>query len=306
MQEDTRRIGEIRLAFFVFQIYSKRRNAMAEVGSETQTSEAVNEESATSQEVEQTQEQAAGEESATSEGAEATQTTEEKGSEPEKVEAQKEPAAVTELKRVRKRAQSAEQEAAYLRGKLDALQTGRTETQTPAAIPGKPVQSNFQTYEDFTEALTDWKLDQRDAARSQETEQRETDRSIQTIVEKGVKKYGEDFQDRLLDRSFQVSPAMRQAIDSSEASVDILHALMENPKESARIARLSPVLAGKEIAKLELSLAKPAAAPVKKISTAPEPVITVNGSASSHVKAWDDPLLSTEDRISVFRSMRKK
>jgi hypothetical protein len=158
-------------------------------------------------------------------------------------------------------------------------------------MPGKPVHENFQTYEDFTEALTDWKLDQRDAARNQETAQKETDRSIQTIVEKGVEKYGEDFQDRLLDRSFQVSPAMRQAIDSSDASVDILHALMENPKESARIARLSPVLAGKEIAKIELSIVKPAAA--KKISTAPEPVKTVTtGKFEAEVP---DDKLSTDD-----------
>jgi hypothetical protein len=72
---------------------------------------------------------------------------------------------------------------------------------------------------------------------------------------------------------------MAQTIQASDVGPDIIYWLGTNPKESARIANLSPFMQAKEIGRIEAKLA--ADPPVKKTSTAPAPIAPVTARSTS-------------------------
>jgi hypothetical protein len=163
--------------------------------------------------------------------------------------------------------------------------------QAPAQNSGaRPVVSEFNTYEEYVEALTDYKVTQRETARS-EAEQRKAaeaelaakQTSYQERVTAARDKY-EDYDD-VLDgaKNLQISRAMQEAMFESEQGADIAYHLAKNPKEATRIAQLSPLAAAREIGKLEVKLTadrqpEPAKSQTaRKTSKAPEPVTPISG-----------------------------
>ena len=176
-----------------------------------------------------------------------------------------------------------------------------TKTETPKP-EGKPDVSQFQSYEDYLEALADWKSETKINALRAESERSQRSHSqaqaIKTFDSKADKtreKY-DDFDAVALDPSLTVSPPMTDAIMESEIGPEILYFLGNNQTEAKRIAALSPFAAAREIGRLE---AKLLSKPVKKASSAPEPIKPVG----SKEQATKDP-----DNLSVneWIKMRNK
>ena len=85
-----------------------------------------------------------------------------------------------------------------------------------------------------------------------------------------------------------VTDYMAQAIQASDIGPDVIYHLGSNPKEAHRIANLPPILQAKEIGRIEAKLA--AEPPVKKTSSAPEPIRPVTARATnSGVTDTTDP-----------------
>jgi len=95
----------------------------------------------------------------------------------------------------------------------------------------------------------------------------------------GAGKY-EDFVDKVRSSSQSISGFMLDVITEIEDidnQVEVAYSLANNPREAARISRLSPMRQAAEIGKLEAKLSTPKPA-IKQPSTAPKPIKPVSGS----------------------------
>jgi len=159
-----------------------------------------------------------------------------------------------------------------------------------AAETGKPVSANFDTYEEFSEALTDWKIDQRDALRAAVDARANQAQVVQTQIEAARIRHP-DYNEVVTDQ-VEISAAMAEVLVASDLGAEVAYFLGSNPEEASRIAKLSPARAGAELAKIEASLdvqAVPATPTNKTVtSKAPAPPRTLSG-AGGHADAQPDP-----------------
>lgn len=157
----------------------------------------------------------------------------------------------------------------------------KTETAKPDQA-GKPVAANFNTYEEYVEALTDWKLEQRDVLRQQADAQASQRATVITQVTAARARH-EDY-DQVVTDQVPISPAMAEVMVASEHGAEVAYYLGSNPEEAARIAKLSPAAAGAALARIELSLSIEPSAEVKpKVAQtkAPAPPKVINGSGGN-------------------------
>jgi hypothetical protein len=77
----------------------------------------------------------------------------------------------------------------------------------------------------------------------------------------------------------EVSQAMASFVAESDRGAEVAFHLAQNPNEATRIARLSPLHQGIELARLEGKLS--VAPQIRKVSTAPSPPPTVTGNSAS-------------------------
>jgi hypothetical protein len=143
----------------------------------------------------------------------------------------------------------------------------KAEPAKPAA--DKPKLEDFTTYEEYSEALIDWKTEAKLAARETQAAERAEATAEQNAgkavmdahnarVDEAKTRYddwGTAF-DGLNDKSF--TDAMVVGIFESEFGPDISYALATNRDELARIAKLSPVRQAAEIGKIEARFQKEA------------------------------------------------
>lgn len=188
------------------------------------------------------------------------------------------------------------------------LEKQRIETETRAKVlaevnqpkeevKGKPTPDQFETYEQFLEALADHKAEEKFAALTQKQREAERQSKYQSEVERqnerkadmiqtGERKY-DDFEEVVGSAKAEISEPAFLAILEAENSADIVYHLAKNPAEAERIAALSPYAQAKEIGKLEDKLSsKPT-----KLSNAPSPINPAKG-ASSIVKSVEDMSLA--------------
>lgn len=141
-----------------------------------------------------------------------------------------------------------------------------------------PKIEHFDSVEKYVDAVTDWKLNQRDAA-AQQTRQQEQAR---TISEKTEGIYAEAQKIQGFDReAFDELPLTRhiaEALVDSDTPAKLMAYMASNPSEVERISGLSPARQAAEMGKLEARLS---AAP--KPSSAPAPIkpIGTRGSATN-------------------------
>lgn len=215
----------------------------------------------------ETTEEVETEESATSE-----ETTEETSAEPPKKSkgVQKRLDEITRLRyEAERRAEQERQERIYWQQKAIG-------EQKPAVPVNKPTVDQYGTYEDYLEALSDWKVEQRLSTeraererQAQEESKRNKSLTYAERVEKALTKY-EDYEQIAHGRHWPMTDDMQEAILESEMGPDIAYYLGNNPEEAARISRLSPAAQNRELGKLEAKLSLPY--PKPKTTTAPPPI----------------------------------
>lgn len=161
-----------------------------------------------------------------------------------------------------------------------------------AKVPqtGKPVAANFDSYEDYVDALTDWKIEQRETARQVAAAESTHKETVKAQVEAARARHAD--YDQVVTDKVPISQAMAEVMVGSEHGADIAYYLGQNPAEAKRIAALSPAKAGAALARIEASLdlepAKSAggsaAEPKTKANTtkapAPPKVVTGTGGAA--------------------------
>jgi hypothetical protein len=177
-----------------------------------------------------------------------------------------------------------------------------------AAPVNPPAPDDFQNAADYAEALAEQKAQQ--LVRQREAAQQQA-KLLETYHEKeetARSKY-DDFEQVAYNPSLPVTDVMAQSIQASDVGPDIIYWLGSNPKESARIANLPPILQAKEIGRIEAKMASDP--PLKRTSTAPAPIAPVTArSTSSPAYDTTDPrsvkAMSTSEWIEAERMRQIK
>ena len=148
----------------------------------------------------------------------------------------------------------------------------------PQVSDGKPQLSQFQDYESYTEALTDWKvkqtIEQREAKQREAYQQHTQAQQKQEAVKEVKQKFGAileskpDVADIVLDEHFPISDPMLGAMMSSDVGEKLLEYIAHNKSKAAEIYALPPAAQFRKVMELEAQLRVPSA----RTTNAPEPV----------------------------------
>lgn len=170
----------------------------------------------------------------------------------------------------------AEREAAYWRGVAQSAQPS-----AKADAPKRPDAKDFQSPDEYVEALAEWKagqliestLQKRDAEVKQTQAKTERESKANAWAER-VAKFAEstpDFAEVLDSAETQIPGHVLEALLESNKGPELAYHLAKHPADAERIGRMSERQAYLELGKLEASL-KPA---LKSVTKAPAPITPV-------------------------------
>lgn len=159
----------------------------------------------------------------------------------------------------------------------------------PAYRPdGEPKEDQYETAKEYAQAYSKWEHEQ--VRRSYQAEQaQKADATFKERVN-DFREEMEDVPDFNYDKltRLPLSDAAVDALLDSDMRAKLAVHLLANKDEVDRISKFSPARQASELGKLE---AKLSAAPVKKISKAPEPITPVGGKGSVVSDDLYDPKL---------------
>jgi len=173
----------------------------------------------------------------------------------------------------------------------------------------KPHIDNFDTSEDFTEALLDWKIAETNSKREEQT-------AIQTEMSKQAEINGkfDEKRSKTMDKGFDkyddfhsivggmpaniMTEAVAYALVETSNSEDVAYFLGTNLAEAQRIAKMSPIQIAIEIGSISTKLKNK---PKIKESSASDPINTVSGTKSSIDKL---PSEMTDKEYTKYRRER--
>lgn len=173
-------------------------------------------------------------------------------------------------------------------------------------ITGKPKAENFDSHEDYIEALTDWKLEAREQAKEAKAKEEQYKTEYQKIAKSHherlteFKKTVPDFDEVIAEVDDVIlSSELQESIATSDYGPQIMYDLSNNRSALERIAKLSNLAAIREIGKLEAKYDKGSQeSQTKETKTitktkAPPPIDPVGSKGTAKLaKSLSDPSLS--------------
>lgn len=159
-----------------------------------------------------------------------------------------------ELTRARRQA---ERERDYWREQAVSKQAQSSAPQPPA----KPVPESYKSYDEYVEALTDWKADQKLDTRFKDRDEREAkaraaEKQTQTWRERATAAAKEipDFDAVLSASDVVLSDAAMAACQDSDLSAKLLYHIAKNAAVADRLNEMSPTAAAREVGRIEAEL----------------------------------------------------
>lgn len=202
---------------------------------------------------------------------------------------------------------------ARLEAEIAALKNGQsgtksetsTKSETPKAAE-KPKPEDFQTWDDYNEALTDWKVDQKLAKRDEDSRTAEKTENFKKSQKTKAERYEqgvaevkemdgyEDFDEVIEDYDGPLTIGMQQALLDSEIGPQVAYYLAKNPKEAEKLSKMSLIELNKAIGRIEAKIEKSSnddpgegdedegkAKKAAKTTKSPPPISPVKASAKS-------------------------
>jgi hypothetical protein len=180
----------------------------------------------------------------------------------------------------------------------------------PSEFGPKPSEGDFETYDEYVEALAGWKADIKTAERLQTYERQSRERTVfqrldtwrNGVIERGREKY-EDFEDVAEDPTVPISTVMLEIMMENDLQnpEDIAYYLARNTRECINIGRMTPIKASRALTQLEtkiqaeLETNPPIEPKPKPASKAPPPVKPITGQGTTHKLPLDHPDVSEEE-----------
>ncbi|KKN66896.1 hypothetical protein LCGC14_0466710 [marine sediment metagenome] len=196
---------------------------------------------------------------------------------------------------------SLEDQVHNLRGQIEA----GTKDETAVGEAKKPLAEDFETTEEFIEAMSDFKADERfkknQAEEAQKAEQQEQQEVFEAFGERQDKARAahEDYDEVVGGGNLQIPQSALLAIIELDNGPEVAYHLAKNPELPKKLMDLSPLKAVAEIGRLSAILATPVQeaanppalrtpeqeagkppAPKKPASGAPPPITPVGGSTT--------------------------
>lgn len=193
-----------------------------------------------------------------------------------------------------------ERELEYWKSEAIKAKGGKIETPEDPSVKapkdGRPVPDDFETNEEYVEALTDWKTEQkiREHERNQEisrikAEQERQFRDHLSRVETFKEKV-DDFEEALENVSdVPVSSTLSELIVTSENGPELMYELAKDREEFERINKLPPLAAARALGRLEsrISSSEKQKPEIKKTTKAPPPMTPVGSKVRASTKSPD-------------------
>lgn len=198
-----------------------------------------------------------------------------------------------------------------LEQRLSALETGKPAQKQEVAQPEvvevapKPTVDQFASYEEFTEALAEWKLDQKLAkleAQKEEFKVKQTEQQkVQAVfdgynklVAEAMERY--DDWDDVVGKATNIPEAVGLTIIEMENGPDVAYYLGKNPAVCKKLMSIGPLAAVAEIGKISAALMPTEdveedkeTVRVPKVTTrAKEPIRPVSGSSTKSSVPLDE------------------
>lgn len=185
-----------------------------------------------------------------------------------------------------RKARENEREAQYWRARAEAKEAKDAE----AAKPVKPTPDKFTDYNEYVEALADYKAGEKvDAS----LKARDTEAEARSKAESFAKSWNErvadakakhaDYEQVVTSSDVAVKDHVKDAINDSDLGPQVIYHLAKFPDIADALNKMTPLGAAREIGRIEEKLSKapepeaeaepaePEAAPVRKTSAAPPP-----------------------------------
>lgn len=175
-------------------------------------------------------------------------------------------------------------EKAKLERKLQREQAQAQPQRVEVGEPPDP--KDFNDALSYADALAEFKAEQKLAER-EAAKHRETLDTTYAEREDAAREKYDDFHEVVYSPNLPISEYMAEVIKASDLGPDIAYHLGKNPGEARRIAGLPPLKQAAEIGKIEVSLT--ANPPVKKVSSAPDPISPVRRSSGTPTYDPTDP-----------------
>lgn len=223
------------------------------------------------------------------------------------------------IDKLNKRLTDKEREMEYwkqeaLKGKATQEPQRKDEAPKTIQVEGKPSPDSYETHAEYIDALTDWKIEQRDKQKEIQAREAqlktETQKQVQTFQSK-VKEFKDvhdDFDDAMTEvDDIAMSIGIQETILSSEFGPQLMYELAKNREEYERINKLSPYAAARELGKIEARISSQSSdkQEIKKTTKAPTPLTPVGGKGSSSSKKtiWD---AANESQAAYERARREQ
>lgn len=214
------------------------------------------------------------------------------------------------------RLSQAEQEREYWRQQT-LRNTQQTQAQEPVVktdVSKRPKADDFQTVDDYQEALTDWKVDQKIQAREEKLRMDTIKNEFQTKASehservKTLSRQKDDWEDvQDVFKRVQVSATVEQLIlDAGDTSAELVYELGKDEEELQRICRMPALQAAKAIGRIEARLSKPPTPPKKEQTTTktPKPPTPVRAKGTNAPKGFSREMTMKE--YEAWRNSQQK
>ena len=207
-----------------------------------------------------------------------------------------------------------ERELEYWRGKATTPAGEKTEkVETKPVVDGKPNPDSFETHAEYIEALTDWKIEQKEKAAKEQDQKTKLQTEQQNLLEahservKSFAKQTKDFDDVIAEVDDVIASAVvQELIVSSDNGPALMYELAKNRAEFERINKLPPLAAARELGRLESKLSEEKKPEPKKIPKAPKPLEPVGKGSSGSVTKSPENMSQSEYEAWRREQMRQK
>jgi len=174
--------------------------------------------------------------------------------------------------KLRKRAQEAEQQAAYLRGQLDGVKPQAEQAPKPQGPEFIPLEEFKGSFEEWVVAKTKFELKQEQEQQQKATQAANIQQSFDARCNAAAKEIP-DLQETInAARLPQYADSIVLAVKKSDLGPQIVYYLAQNQAEAARLAQMEPELAIMELGSLREKVKASLQPKTNRVTQAPPPI----------------------------------
>lgn len=220
------------------------------------------------------------------------------------------------IERFQRDLQAERQRNEYLQSLLSNQQKPEEKPVQRTDPAGKPKIEDFESMADFTEAVADWKVEQRLKEQEAKTQQEKAKTSFQTQVEKfqsdiaAFAKTVDDFDEVREEVSdVMLTPGLQHALMKSKIGPEVLYTLAKDRQKLDAINGLNAFDQAYEIALVEAEIKYSKSTPkesITKQTIAPKPITPIGTKAGAVKKSIYDSDLPQEDYERLRREQMRK